>query len=315
MYHGFTEKSESTGIENYQGKCLPIGKFRQQMMHVKEHYNALSLDELIQSLNEKKKLPAYSVFITMDDGYESNYSLAYPILKEMNIPAAIFIATDFVYKRKMLWSDRIEYALNTSPRNECSINFGGKERVYRLSNDQLKIQCSDDVRTEMKKIRQETRDTIIENIENSLGVRLENNEKSPAIYRPLTPQQVLEMDKSGLIRIGSHTCSHFILSLCDAETIQKELVESKGIIEKETGHECRYFCYPIGGDGKYNSATRQALVEAGYQCGITTSAGMNDTSADIFQLKRLHVGKDLDEFKAILSQFFSVVFALRRCLP
>jgi peptidoglycan/xylan/chitin deacetylase (PgdA/CDA1 family) len=39
----------------------------------------------------KRKLPDKPIFITFDDGYESNYKYAYPILKEMNMKATISI--------------------------------------------------------------------------------------------------------------------------------------------------------------------------------------------------------------------------------
>ena len=34
--------------------------------------------------------------MTFDDGYSSNYEIAYPILKELEIPATIFVVTDTV---------------------------------------------------------------------------------------------------------------------------------------------------------------------------------------------------------------------------
>jgi len=37
------------------------------------------------------ELPEKAVVITFDDGYESNYTLAYPILKRYNMPATIFL--------------------------------------------------------------------------------------------------------------------------------------------------------------------------------------------------------------------------------
>ena len=41
-------------------------------------------------------MPENPIAITFDDGYLSNYEIAYPILKELNIPATIFIVTSTV---------------------------------------------------------------------------------------------------------------------------------------------------------------------------------------------------------------------------
>ncbi|MCX5774528.1 MAG: polysaccharide deacetylase family protein [Fusobacteria bacterium] len=45
------------------------------------------------------KLPRNSVIITLDDGYEDNYSKAYPIFKKHNISATIFVNSGFVGKK------------------------------------------------------------------------------------------------------------------------------------------------------------------------------------------------------------------------
>lgn len=37
--------------------------------------------------------------ITMDDGYFSNYDLAYPLFKKYRVPASVFAVTDYVTNR------------------------------------------------------------------------------------------------------------------------------------------------------------------------------------------------------------------------
>src|SRR5690606_1373661 len=40
--------------------------------------------------------PPNPIMITMDDGYESNYIYAYPVLKEYNMKATIFLITSLI---------------------------------------------------------------------------------------------------------------------------------------------------------------------------------------------------------------------------
>ena len=42
------------------------------------------------------RLSQQIIIITFDDGYSSNYEVAFPILKELEIPATIFVVTDTV---------------------------------------------------------------------------------------------------------------------------------------------------------------------------------------------------------------------------
>jgi peptidoglycan/xylan/chitin deacetylase (PgdA/CDA1 family) len=47
------------------------------------------------------------VIITFDDGYEDNYTNAYPILKEYNFPATVFLISGFIGKPHYLNADQI----------------------------------------------------------------------------------------------------------------------------------------------------------------------------------------------------------------
>jgi len=50
-------------------------------------------------------LKANSVLLTVDDGYQDFYNLAFPILKKYEVPATVFFTTDFIDKRIWLWHD------------------------------------------------------------------------------------------------------------------------------------------------------------------------------------------------------------------
>lgn len=77
--------------------CVPTPIFERQMRYLKENgYSTITVEELRAFLEYRQSLPKKSVLITMDDGYRSVYSIAYPILKKYGFTAIIFIYTDFV---------------------------------------------------------------------------------------------------------------------------------------------------------------------------------------------------------------------------
>lgn len=58
---------------------------------LQEHgYQTVSLEELIAFGENAAPLPENPVMITFDDGYESVYTLAYPILRELDMQAVVF---------------------------------------------------------------------------------------------------------------------------------------------------------------------------------------------------------------------------------
>lgn len=87
-YHDFEKDKD---IDNSNTFILNIDKFEKQLKYLKKHhYKTLTLNEFYEYKQNKKKFPRKSVLITMDDGYQSNYELAFPLLKKYNMNATVF---------------------------------------------------------------------------------------------------------------------------------------------------------------------------------------------------------------------------------
>ncbi|WP_052076868.1 polysaccharide deacetylase family protein [Veillonella montpellierensis] len=83
--------------------------FRQQMEYLKsEDYHPISLDELEAYLEGRGSLPWKPVVITFDDGYEDNYQVAYPILKEYGFKATIFMIGQDVNRKGFLTAAQLQ---------------------------------------------------------------------------------------------------------------------------------------------------------------------------------------------------------------
>jgi peptidoglycan/xylan/chitin deacetylase (PgdA/CDA1 family) len=99
MYHRFgydTESSLFVTPENFQ----------RQMAYLKDnHYQVISLDELVKGINNNERFKYKTVVITIDDGYLDNYTYAYPVLKKYDFPATIFLIVGFIGNRSdfMTW--------------------------------------------------------------------------------------------------------------------------------------------------------------------------------------------------------------------
>ncbi|MBI3753106.1 MAG: polysaccharide deacetylase family protein [Deltaproteobacteria bacterium] len=71
--------------------------FEAQMRFLKEAgYRTLSADEVVGYILSDVEIKEKTVALTFDDGYLDNYVHAFPVLKEYNIKATIFIVTDWV---------------------------------------------------------------------------------------------------------------------------------------------------------------------------------------------------------------------------
>lgn len=74
----------------------PSGFAAQLDWLARNQYTVLRLSQLAEFLAGKQPLPPRSVVITIDDGYESVYRHAFPLLKKHGFPATLFVYTDFI---------------------------------------------------------------------------------------------------------------------------------------------------------------------------------------------------------------------------
>jgi len=102
--------------------------FERQMQYLKDKgFNVIPLDELVEGIKNKKKFAHNTVVITIDDGYEDNFTYAYPVLKKYCFPAIIFLITNTIgtHAGSLSWDEVREMSKN-------NISFGGhtKNHVY-----------------------------------------------------------------------------------------------------------------------------------------------------------------------------------------
>ena len=82
----------------------------------------------------------------------------------------------------------------------------------------------------------------------------------------LTAQEVRDLGHD--FEIGAHTLTHRRLPVISNEEAEKEIVESKAVLEQVTGKEIKVFCYP---GGAYTKLHVQLVKDAGYRYARTTA--------------------------------------------
>jgi peptidoglycan/xylan/chitin deacetylase (PgdA/CDA1 family) len=91
MYHQFDEDPS-----NSSSTTVTPETFKEQMSYLKEAgYETITTEDLFLFLTRGSALPPKPLLITIDDGYLSNYTYAYPILKELNMKATIFAIVSY----------------------------------------------------------------------------------------------------------------------------------------------------------------------------------------------------------------------------
>jgi peptidoglycan/xylan/chitin deacetylase (PgdA/CDA1 family) len=142
-------------------------------------YHFIDQTQLLNALDGKEELPEKPVMITFDDSLKSVYTLAFPLLKEMDIPAVVNIIGyrveyDYNYETNLLnWDEAAEMADSglvtlASQTWNCAdplINMKG-DRIYPLvdhkdneSDQSYTKRINDDLAKNNQKIHEYTGQT------------------------------------------------------------------------------------------------------------------------------------------------------------
>ena len=84
----------------------------------------MSLDQVGETIKNKRNFKDYSYSITFDDGFYNNYKFAAPILSDLNIHSTFYICTDFILNNKMSWIDRIDSVVEESQGAKIKLPWG-----------------------------------------------------------------------------------------------------------------------------------------------------------------------------------------------
>jgi peptidoglycan/xylan/chitin deacetylase (PgdA/CDA1 family) len=283
MYHGV---SGGDIIPGRSQDHVPVEVFRRQMAYLAAHRNVVPLRTLIQWLRDGREIPEYTVAISFDDGYRNNFVQAYPILRHYHLPATIFLVTGFIDTDQALWPDRLAYAIHHATCSELSLNGV----CYPLRTNRERTRTYRKILLQAKRLGNAEKERLIESLVQKLGADL-NTAQHDGHWNLLTWSQVREMRKDR-ITFGAHTENHVILTRVPPEEAETEIRCSKQALEEQLAAKITLFCYPNGKTGDFNRATRQMLLEAGFQGAVVNLPGLVALGDDPFTVKRVSIRGD-----------------------
>jgi len=125
VYH----KISSTKQPDYY--TVAASRMREHLEYItKKGYNTIFISDMIDYIEKGKPLPPKPLMIALEDGFRDSYTDVYPMLKEFNCKANIFIVAGFVQtpdnlgpraegeflhvdEAKLMGKDLVEYGLHT----------------------------------------------------------------------------------------------------------------------------------------------------------------------------------------------------------
>lgn len=284
MYHGVEPAAPTTPCWH----VLDAAAFQRQMEYVGETFEVLPLVEALERL-EAGTLPDRAAALTFDDGTRNLATQAAPILRSLGLPAAVFLSTGPMGTSETLWPDRLWLAFARTELSEVDLTPLGLDPYPLDSVDDRGAAFAAAV-DRCKALPDDLRIEQTEWLIDALGQQADTD---PGPFEMLSWPQAHELAADGLVTLHPHTVSHPILARCSDEKVQREIADSCGVLERETGCTTEVFAYPNGRVQDFDERAREELCRLGVRWALSTVEGLAERDSDPLALPRLCIGSDL----------------------
>ena len=298
MFHRVVPRSETMkGIQ--AGMYVELETFEAHLQFLQDYLKVVSLSELTDDIKFKSRIISDKPIcvLTFDDGWCDFYKYVYPSLKAQEIPATVFLPTDFIGTNKRFWTDRLTFLFFQRENLKSTVRGNGIP-AHPLVNKLEALRGPIESQLEkaiqiLKEYPNEEMENILSEISMRWDISLGDEDRAF-----LSWEEVREMEQSGIISFGSHTARHKILTTLTDEEVREELISSKEnlISEKAVNGSFLPFSYP---NGNYNKKIARMVKETGYSLGVTTESGWNDSGSNPFRLRRIGIHQDITSTEAM----------------
>lgn len=260
MYHRFSR--------NVEPGHLDAAMFEWQVQHIAKNYIPVTVSELAEELYVKQRRPRNRIAITIDDGYEDFYEIAWPILKKYSVPATFYVTTGFVSGDIWLWPDQLRFLLAHSPDSVGRHDFNIARIDTPIPNEKFE---SEYWRLNQLMLQADNADKILCLNEMAAAWDIDLPNIPPKEYRAVTWDQLQEMQSEGL-EVGGHTVSHPSLARVSMEEAKSEILGCAEILRQKLGGSPRSFCYPNGTVDDFVGGQVSFIKDAGFSCAAVAFA-------------------------------------------
>lgn len=300
MYHRFSAHA--------QARRMSANVFKEHLRYITRNFNPRPLRQVVDRLRSRRSFDSRSVVLTVDDGYRDFLEYAYPILLRYRVPATIYIVTEFADGRCWLWFDALHWLLSAAAPGRYRFEVDARMFELFLDAPDAREATWSKVGTYLWDLSPEAQWAAIRRLESHLGVQL------PALptadYAPMTWDELRGLDPE-LIEIGSHSCTHAVLSRCTSAQQLREIATSKKTIEERLHRRVDAFCYPHGRPQDFTAESQSIAAECGFTSAVVAFGGLVGATTELGQLTRLSADYEMRLFRNSVNGIGRIKQALR----
>lgn len=287
MYH-YTRDLKHSRYPEIKG--LDVNLFREQIAFMKSNFNIVTMEQVLEAISTKEKLPEKALLLTFDDGYADNYNVALPILEEYGVQGSFFIPGKTFMTHQLLDVNKIHYVLASANiynlvedlKKEMDY-YRGQEFQY-ASTEELFAKYAVASRFDIKEtvfVKQMLQTVLPEKLRNIISSKLFAKyvgvtEEQLAYELYMSEEQIRTMKRHGMF-IGIHGYDHYWLGNLPVEQMENDIFLALDALDEFVNRKQWVMNYPYG---NYNKDVLAYISKQGACLGLTTEVRLADIDKD-----------------------------------
>lgn len=295
MYH-YTRDLKHSRYPEIKGLDMPL--FRQQIEFMKNNFNIVTMEQVIDVVEGKSELPNKALLLTFDDGYVDNYTYALPVLEEFGVQGSFFIPGKTFATHQLLDVNKIHYILASANIFELVEDVKKEMDFYRgveydyASTGDLFNQFAVANRFDAKEtvfVKRMLQTVLPERLRNIISSNLFEKyvgvtEEQLAYELYMTEEQIRTMKRHGMF-IGVHGYDHYWLGNLSPEQMKKDISMAIDTLDEFIDRKHWVMNFPYG---NYNQNVLDYIESQGACMGLTTEVRVAEIGKDnALELPRL----------------------------
>jgi peptidoglycan/xylan/chitin deacetylase (PgdA/CDA1 family) len=285
MYHRILPLEDARFKEEEPGMCVTPQVFAMHLQQLRRYFTPMFLSEWVSKARAGAALPARACAVTFDDGWRDNFEFALPLLKQARVPATLFavaekIGTDFQFWPNIVARLLLQNALPRLTQHPIFQALLTAVPALRVNTDREGLAAA------IRFLKRYTDEELF----GALHLLQWQTLVAPMPPALMNWDELKQMQNSGWVEIGSHTCTHRRLTCALDETqLGYEIQHSKHLLNERLEHPVSLFCFP---NGDY-SPDALRLVKDNYDAAVTTNRGVVQLGQNLHELTRIGLHNDI----------------------
>ena len=286
-YH-YTRDLKHSRYPDIKGLDLPL--FRQQIEFMKNNFNVVTMEQVIDAVEGKQDLPEKALLLTFDDGYADNYTFALPVLEECRVQGSFFIPGKTFTSHQLLDVNKIHYILASADIYELVEDVKNQMDHYRgteydyAPTDELFDEYAVANRFDVKEtifVKRMLQTVLPENLRTMISSALFEKyvgitEEQLAYELYMTEEQIRALKRHGMF-IGLHGYDHYWLGNLSSEQMRQDISMALDALDEFIDRKHWVMNYPYG---SYNSDVLEYIKGQGACVGLTIEARVAEIGVD-----------------------------------